>query len=154
MEIRNTPSVQRIILRPLQPTYKAASASRITHRPFSHRSLLKGTDQSQSWISSSAFVVRLTHTRSLYRACIIMYLKYPGHRRRHNTGKPTSTPISSFFFLTISLYFITGGSNTCHLTDSLGVQLHTLTQRLFLLRNPFTEARQRRRATGGPNNFV
>ena len=69
-------------------------------------------------------------------------------------GKPTSTPISSFSFLTISFYFITGDSNIGHLTDSFRVRLHTLTQRLFLLRNPFTEARQRRRATGGPNNFV
>ena len=147
MEIRNSPSVQRIVLRLLQPKYKAAPLSRTTHRPLSHRSLLNGTDLSQSWISSSASVVRLTITRSLYHACIIMYLKYHGHRRRHNTGKPTSTPISFFSFLTIFFYFITGVSNIGHLTDSFGVQLYTLTQRLSLLRNPFTEARRRRRAT-------
>ena len=33
------------------------------------------------------------------------------------------------------------------------VQLRINNQRLFLLRSPLTEARQRRRATGGPNNF-
>ena len=108
MEIRNTPSVQMTTLRLLRPKYKTASASRTTHWPLGRRSLLNGTDQSQSWISSSASVARLTITRSLYRACIIMYSKYPGHQRRHNTGKPTSTPISSFSFLTISFYLITG----------------------------------------------
>ena len=141
-------------LRLLRPQYKAASSSRITHQPLSRRSLLNGTDQSQSWISSSASVVLLAIMQTLQRACVIGYLKYPGHRRRHNTGKPTSTPISSFSILNISFYFITGGSNIGHLMDSFGVWLHTLTQRLFLLRNPFTEARRRRRATGGPNNFV
>jgi len=89
----------------IQPKYKAAPLSRTTHRPLSLRSLLNGTDLSQSWISSSASVVRLTITRSLYHACIIMYLKYPSHRRRHNTGKPTSTPISSLSFLTIFFLF-------------------------------------------------
>ena len=41
----------------------------------------------------------LIYLRNLYRAYITMHLRYLGHRRKHNTDEPASTPITSVSFL-------------------------------------------------------
>ena len=155
--MRSTPSGLRIILWPPQPKYTAALLSRIPRRPLSRRSPFNRTDQYQSWTRSSASVVRLIYLQSLYRAYITMHLKYPGHRRKHNTDGSTGTPINYFLFpfskllFLFPLSFATGSAKAGHLMDGIRVQVRKFTQRLLLLRSPFTEERRCRRATRSPN---
>ena len=149
MSALNTPSVQEIILRLPQPNYAAALSHHIPCRPSWRRSPFNMTDQCPYWTSNPASVVRLICLRSGYCAYIIMHLKYPGHRRKHNTGVPATPYFSNcpFFLFIIPS---TGSSRASHPEDSSRVRVRTITQGLLLSRNPLTKDRRRRRATGGP----
>ena len=103
---QETPPVQRTILRIPQPNYKAASSHRIPHRPLRRRSSFNMTGRCPYWTNNSASAARLICLHSRYRAYIIMHLKYPGHRRKHNKDGPTNTPINSLVFLTIFLFLL------------------------------------------------
>ena len=149
MSARNTPSVQEIILWLPQPNYAAALSRRIPCRPSCRRSPFNMTDQCPYWTSNSASAVRLICLRSGYRAYIIMHLKYPEHRRKHNEGGPANS-YNPTFLTALFLFPSTGSSRAGHPEDSTRVRVRTIIQGLFLSRNPLTEDRRRRRATGGP----